>query len=41
MNDKQPPRAVGIFENQKQAIDAARALVEAGFAPEKMVLVAR
>lgn len=41
MNEQQPPRAVGVFENQKQAIDAARALVKAGFAPERMLLLAR
>jgi hypothetical protein len=41
MNNGQPPRAVGIFATQKEAIDAARDLVKAGVAPDRITLVAQ
>jgi hypothetical protein len=41
MNEGQPLRAVGIFADQKDAIEAARALVDAGFAPDRITLVAQ
>jgi hypothetical protein len=41
MQTQQPPRAVGVFEDQDHAIAAARALIQAGFAPKQIVLLAR
>jgi hypothetical protein len=41
MNDRQPPRAVGVFADQQHAIEAARALVDAGFSPERITLAAQ
>ncbi len=40
-NNGQPLRAIGIFATQKDAIEAVKDLVEHGFAPDRITLVAQ
>jgi hypothetical protein len=41
MSNKQPARAVGIFEDEQHAVNAVHALTQVGFSPQTIVVVAR